>query len=424
MPRLAVIGAGITGVTTAHALAKDGHDVVVIDRQPYPAMETSYANGGQISACNAAVWNTWSNVRQGLAWMLSPGAPLSIGPRPSWHKVAWLAEFLAAIPRFEANTVATAALAVRARARLLEIARAEGIEFDMVDRGILRLHRDAAAAARAERVSALLARGGVDTSVLDGASVRALMPGFAGAVHAGSHAEGDFSGDVHKFTVALAGACRRLGVDMRLGWTVHGLDAARPGRGVTIAAAPNAEPAARAAREDFDGVVIAAGIASRRLGAMLGDRINVYPVKGYSITVHLTGEADRKAAPWVSLVDDEAKIVSSRLGPDRLRIAGTAELNGENRDIRAARVGPLIDWCRRNFPDVSTRQVTAWAGLRPMMPDMMPRVGPGKRPGVFYNTGHGHLGWTLAAATADEIAGIVAEALPADRTRPVMPAAA
>ncbi|MDB5620777.1 MAG: D-amino acid dehydrogenase [Tardiphaga sp.] len=154
----------------------------------------------------------------------------------------------------------------------------------------------------------------------------------------------------------------------------------------------------------FDGVVICAGIASRKLAAMLGDRVNVYPVKGYSITVELNDEANQQAAPWVSLLDDKAKIVTSRLGVNRFRVAGTAEFNGANRDIRADRVQPLVDWTRKQFPGIDTSRVIPWSGLRPMMPDMMPRVGAGRKPGVFYNTGHGHLGWTLSAATAQIVA--------------------
>lgn len=164
-------------------------------------------------------------------------------------------------------------------------------------------------------------------------------------------------------------------------------------------------------REDawnFDALVVCAGVASREFARQLGDRVNVYPVKGYSITVNLTDERSQRSAPWVSLLDDETKLVTSRLGADRFRVAGTAEFNGYNKDIRADRIRPLVDWVNRCFPGVSTRQIVPWAGLRPMMPDMMPRVGRGRRANVFYNTGHGHLGWTLSAATADMIAAIVA----------------
>jgi D-amino-acid dehydrogenase len=154
----------------------------------------------------------------------------------------------------------------------------------------------------------------------------------------------------------------------------------------------------------FDGLVVCAGVESRSVAAQLGDRVNIYPVKGYSITVNLPDAQSQASAPIVSLLDDETKLVTSRLGVDRFRVAGTAEFNGYNKDIRADRIRPLIAWVNQCFPGINTRQVVPWAGLRPMMPNMMPRVGRGKSANVFYNTGHGHLGWTLSAVTADMVA--------------------
>ena len=145
--------------------------------------------------------------------------------------------------------------------------------------------------------------------------------------------------------------------------------------------------------------MVCAGVNSYSLSRQLGDRVNIYPVKGYSITVQLNDTLSQNNAPWVSLLDESAKIVTSRLGKDRLRVAGTAEFNGYNRDIRADRIQPLIDWVNRNF-SLSTEHCLPWTGLRPMMPNMLPVVGRGKRERIFYNTGHGHLGWTLSAATA------------------------
>jgi D-amino-acid dehydrogenase len=168
----------------------------------------------------------------------------------------------------------------------------------------------------------------------------------------------------------------------------------------------------------YDAVVVCARTASRAMAAMLGDRVNIYPVKGYSITVHLNDAASQGAAPNVSLLDDETKLVTSRLGEDRFRVAGTAEFNGYNRDIRADRIAPLVNWVQQCFPGVSTRSITPWAGLRPMMPNLMPRVGRGRAPTVFYNTGHGHLGWTLSAATADIVADTVLLAAGLDTGRP------
>ena len=132
-----------------------------------------------------------------------------------------------------------------------------------------------------------------------------------------------------------------------------------------------------------------------------------------SVTVNLDDAESQTAAPWISLLDDRSKIVASRFGANRFRIAGTAEFNGDNRDIRADRIRPLTEWCERHFPGISTENVTPWAGLRPMMPSMLPRVGAGQASGVFYNTGHGHLGWTLSAATARIVAAQVAERHPA-----------
>ena len=142
--------------------------------------------------------------------------------------------------------------------------------------------------------------------------------------------------------------------------------------------------------------------------------MKIYQVKGYSITVNLDDADSQEAATWVSLLDDAAKIVTSRLGKGRFRIAGTAEFNGYNLDIRDDRIRPLRQWCETYFPDVSTEHCIPWAGLRPMLPSMMPRVGPGSRPGVFYNTGHGHLGWTLSAATAEATADLI-DVFPAQR---------
>jgi len=405
MKTIAVIGAGITGVTTAYALARRGLRVTLIERHRYPAMETSYANGGQLSASNAEVWNHRSTVGKGLRWMLRKDAPLLLNPRPSWHKLSWLAEFLSAMPDYRDNTIAIARLAVAAREHLFQWAEEEHIDFDLQRRGILHIYRNRADFEHGEDVSLLLAQGGVQRRTVSRDEMRALEPTLTGDYYAGHYTDSDSSGDIHKFTAGLALAAQRLGVQTRYGQQVVGLGADARGACVTLLQDGAPDIAV------YDGVVICAGTASRALAAMLGDRVNIYPVKGYSITVHLDEADSRACAPVVSLEDDAAKLVASRLGEHRFRVAGTAEFNGFNRDIRADRIAPLVDWVQRCFPGIATRNITPWAGLRPMMPNLMPRVGPGKAPCVFYNTGHGHLGWTLSAATAELIAETVASSL-------------
>ena len=409
MSHIVVIGAGITGVTTAYALLERGCQVTVIERLRYPAMETSFANGGQLSASNAEVWNHWATVFKGMKWLLRSDAPLLLNPRPSWHKYSWLGEFVHGIGSYRRNTIETVKMAIAARDHLFRMAEREQIEFDRVSRGILHIYWNKHDFDRAGVVNRLLVEGGLDRRPVTPAEMREIEPTIMGNFYGGFFTPSDSTGDIHKFTTGLAKACERQGARFIFDAEVEDIVSA-DGVRISYRGTPLG---GETERQDLvaDGVVICAGTESRHLAAMVGDRVNVYPVKGYSITVHLDDEASRKAAPWVSLLDDSAKIVSSRLGDGRLRVAGTAEFNGLNRDIRYDRVKPLIDWTRALLPGVSTNRVISWAGLRPMTPDMMPRVCRGKRRGVYYNTGHGHLGWTLSAATAEMIADLISSDL-------------
>jgi D-amino-acid dehydrogenase len=395
MKKIAVIGGGITGVTTAYALAKRGFSVTLFEKHRYAAMETS---------SNAEVWNHWSTLLKGLKWMLKSDAPLLVSPKPSWHKISWFAEFIANIPNYRSNTIETTRLAIAARKHLLGWAEQEGIDFDLKKEGILHIYRDKASFDHAGRVSKLLAEGGLPRRAVTPEEMRVLEPTLAGKYYGGYFTESDMTGDIHRFTRGLAEAAVRLGVTCLYDQDVKNVTADATQACVTVG------HGAQETRSVFDGVVVCAGTASRALAASLGDRVNIYPVKGYSITVNLQDAQSQAAAPVVSLLDDETKLVTSRLGLDRFRVAGTAEFNGYNRDIRADRIKPLVDWVQRCFPGVNTQSVIPWAGLRPMMPNMLPRVGRGRSPCVFYNTGHGHLGWTLSAITAEMVGDVVSEA--------------
>ena len=402
MSRIAIIGAGITGVTTAHALAQRGHHVTVFERHRYAAMETSFANGGQLSASNAEVWNSAATVMKGLRWMLTRDAPLLLNPAPSWHKYSWMGEFLRQIPHYRANTVETVRLAIAAREHLFSIAQTEGIDFDLERRGILHIYKTRKEFDAASKVNDLLREGGLDRNPVTASELHGIEPTLHGDFYGGFFTPSDSTGDIHKFTRGLAQACVRHGVEFHYDAEITSIEQPAEGRFSLVV---NLEREAQ--RFAFERIVVCAGVKSRDFAAMLGDHVNIYPVKGYSITVCLDDEISQQRAPWVSLLDDSAKIVTSRLGVDRFRVAGTAEINGFNRDIRSDRIAPLVDWTRRYFSEVSTSRVIPWAGLRPMLPSMLPKVGRGKRRGVFYNTGHGHLGWTLSAATAQALAGAI-----------------
>lgn len=263
------------------------------------------------------------------------------------------------------------------------------------------------------RVNDLLNKGGLERSGVSNEEIKQIEPTLTGDYYAGFYCEGDATGDIHKYTTGLAEVTKKLGVKYRFGMDVTDIEHLTSG--VEVKLQPSSENVELLPNEvemlAADAVVVCAGVGSYQLAELVQERVNVYPVKGYSITVMLNDDESQQNAPWVSLLDESAKIVTSRLGKDRFRVAGTAEFNGYNRDIRADRIQPLVDWTNRNFK-VSTEHAVPWAGLRPMMPNMMPVVRRGKLERVFFNTGHGHLGWTLSAATAAMISQEVATAYP------------
>ena len=416
MCHIVIIGSGITGVTSAYELSQLGYKVTVIDKHLFPAMETSFANGGQLSACNAEVWNQKSTVLKGIKWMANKNAPLLLNPSFDLHKYAWLVEFLGNIKHYESNTQDTVKMALLARQRLFNIAEQEGIDFDLEKRGILHFYHSEYDYKIATDVNNLLCKGGLERHAVTSEEIKKIEPSLTGEYYGGFYCPGDATGDIHKFTTGLAKATKKYGVKYLFGMEVVNVE--HTANGVNIQYHPSIENVVGADGQSVtleslqaDAVVVCGGVGSYHLANQLGDRVNVYPVKGYSITVQLDDEKSVNGAPWVSLLDESAKIVTSRLGADRLRIAGTAEFNGYNRDIRSDRIQPLTDWVNKNF-DISTEHCVPWAGLRPMMPNMMPVVRRGKRERVYYNTGHGHLGWTLSAATAVMISQEIATAHP------------
>jgi D-amino-acid dehydrogenase len=385
--KVAVIGAGIVGITSAYYLAKEGHDVTVFDTERYPAMKTSYANGGQVSVSNSEVWTTWGNVKKGFKWMFKKDAPLLLRPRLDYRQWKWMAKFLyyTAIGAYEQNTKETIRLGLEASNLYKEIGIEEGLSFDQRPSGILHFYKDFEYFENAKQAQAIYQSNGAAWDILGPSQTHSLettLDDIEGIV-GGAWTWHDWTGDIHKFCNNLADVLRtKYNVKFMFDFKVESKDIA----------------------DLFDCVVVSAGVGSVDIAKKFGDTLDIYPVKGYSITIN---NVDKKHLPTVSLLDDQAKIVTSSLG-NRFRVAGTAELAGENYDIRRDRIQPLLDWVHTNFPNIDTRDYSQWACLRPMTPNMMPIIEQSKRNSrVYYHTGHGHLGWTLAPATAKLLVNII-----------------
>lgn len=388
--KIAIIGAGISGLTAAYYLARDGHEIEIFEQESYAAMQCSYANGAQISVSNSEVWTTWSNVWKAIKWLGKKDAPLLIRPSLNPDKIIWLLKFLyhTANNDYAKNTVETIRLGIESRILLDQLVKDEHIQYDEKKKGILHIYSNPKYFKKALDVKEMYEGNGCEwqpiTSLTD---IVSIEPGLkyktdiCGSIYTSS----DWTGDIHKFCIELAEVLSsKYGVRFRFNDYIDWQQAEQ-------------------IFKSYDRVVIAAGVGSKDLGEAVGETIRVYPVKGYSITIELEDSLSSSSAPQVSLLDDEAKIVCSRLG-QRLRIAGTAEFDGYNVDIRRNRIEPLLKWTHNNFPDINTHNYSSWACLRPMTPNMMPIVRPSRNPKYYFHTGHGHLGWTLAAKTAKLLA--------------------
>jgi D-amino-acid dehydrogenase len=383
-----VIGAGITGLMSAYFLSKKGYQVSVFEREPYPAMQCSYANGGQISVCNSETWNNWPTVWKGTKWLFKKDAPLLIRPYPSYHKIKWMAGFLkhTITGKYIHNTIDTIRLGMESRELYNQIDSKYNLGplYDRVDKGMMHIHTNEKDYQHAASMQELFRAYGLEWDMISVEEAKRIEPALKSFkdVLGGTYVKSDWSGDIHKYCRLIKNVLKDRGVLFYFGSSFDMDRIDRP-------------------------TVIATGHEMYNHARELGDDFNIYPVKGYSITINLNDERSRQAAPTVSLLDNNKKIVASRMG-DRLRVAGTAELDGANLDIRQERIEPLLQWVRDNFKDVSADDYSSWACLRPMSSNMMPIVQKSKsNDNVFYNGGHGHLGWTLGAVTGKMVADLI-----------------
>ena len=403
--RVLVLGAGVVGVCAAWSLRNEGHDVVVIERQPAPAMETSFANGGQISASHAEPWANPAAPAKILRWLGSPDAPLLYRPRPELQQWLWGAAFLReCLPGRSAVNIRTILrLALHSRDVLKRLRRELALQYDCAERGILHFYTDPAEFHASLAPAALMRKLGCERRSITAREAVALEPALAAIEHrivGADYCAEDESGDAHKFTLALAERCAERGVEFHFETAATGLLV----RGDRALGAVAADESGAQREIRADATVVCLGVHSVPLLLPVGLRLMIYPGKGYSATLDIV---DPARAPHISLTDDEYKLVFSRLG-NRLRVAGTAEIGARRLELDPVRCALLTQRTRDLFPDACDyARPHYWAGLRPVTPSNIPYLGPTRLAGLFLDAGHGTLGWTLGPGNGELVAQAV-----------------
>jgi D-amino-acid dehydrogenase len=403
--RVVILGSGVIGVTSAYYLAKAGHDVTVIDRQPAPALETSFANAGQISPGYASPWAAPGIPLKAMKWMLQRHAPLSITPDGTTFQLKWMWEMLknCTADRYATNKERMVRLAEYSRDCFKELRDESGIDYESRQRGTMQLFRTEAQFASAEKDIKVLQDSGVPYELLTREQLGSAEPALAqvkdklvGALRLPN----DETGDCQLFTTRLAVMAEQLGVKFRYGVAIDRLAVS----GNSITGVHCGDELVQA-----DSYVVAMGAHSTTLLKNIVD-IPVYPMKGYSITVPIT---DAARAPVSTILDETYKIAVTRF-EDRIRVGGMAEIAGFDLRLNPRRRATLEMVVNDLFPGAGdTAQASFWTGLRPMTPDGTPIVGRTALGNLFLNTGHGTLGWTMSCGSAQMLADLMSAKRPA-----------
>jgi D-amino-acid dehydrogenase len=408
--KILVLGAGVIGTSTAWYLTEQGHEVVVVDRREGAGLETSFANGGQISVCHAEPWANPDAPSKILKWIWRDDAPLLFRLRMDPKQWAWGARFLVeCLPsRTRENIAQIVKLSLYSRASLQALRAATGISYDQLELGILHYYTERNEFEGAVAAASIMRKYGLDRDVKTVDEAVAIEPALASArdrIVGATYTSSDESGDAHLFTARLAKLAEAKGARFLYGRSILRLRD-HDGRisGAVVKPQHGPEEVLQA-----DAYVVALGSYSPLLTRPVGIDLPVYPAKGYSASVPIR---DESKAPRVSLTDDEAKIVITRLG-NRMRIAGTAELSGYSTDLNTVRCEALTRRAREMFPEAGEYdQATFWTGLRPSTPSNVPLIGKTRYPNLYVNTGHGTLGWTMAAGSGRALADIISNRQP------------
>ena len=403
--KVVVLGAGVTGVATAWFLQRAGHEVTVVDRQGAAGMETSFANGGQISVSHALPWAHPGAPLKLLKWLGREDAPLLFRLRADAQLWRWGLAFLRECTpgRTRHNIGQLVRLGLYSRATLRQLRAELGLEYDQLSRGILHFYTSAKEFDAARKTAPLLREHGCELDLKTPDECVQIEPALAQCrdrLVGGSLTPSDESGDAHRFTQTLARHCAQAGVRFCYDTRIVGLE--RSGerlRALKIASADGLIGDLQA-----QAFVLCLGSFSPAFARELGIVLRIVPAKGYSVTLPVI---DPARAYSVSLTDDEHKLVFSRLG-QRLRIAGTAEFNGHDTTLNIARCEAVVRRVRTLFPDMTDgRDARFWTGLRPATPSNLPYLGRSKIANLFLNTGHGTLGWTHACGSGRAVAELV-----------------
>jgi len=404
-----VLGAGVIGVSTAYWLARAGKSVCVIERQPAAALETSFANGGQISVSHAEPWANPSAPLKVLRWLFDGNAPLLFRPKLDFHQWFWIAKFLVdCLPsRASRHTREIVKLATTSKTLLKEISDREGIAYDRRTLGILHFYRDPREFEAAIPVADLMRQHGCNRRIITADEVVRIEPAFEerrDEIVGATYTAEDESGDARKYTQGLAQACIRIGVTFLYGSEVLALDVNRAGHEVKSVEVRTPDGYRSIRGRD---VVVSMGSYSAPFLRAYGVSLCIYPAKGYSITIPIGSD---NHAPVVSLTDDQHKLVYSNFG-DRLRVAGTAELSGYGLRLNAGRCHAILENVRNLFPRAGDfDKPEFWAGLRPTTPSNLPYLGRTHAyQNLWLNTGHGTLGWTMGAGSGKRLSDMIAD---------------